>query len=92
MVDTKQLIDAFRQLPLALKRAKIDAILKRLENNHPFFHDLSEFFLAYDTRISEPILDYVYDVTMRCVDAIQYGVLLEEERANISHLKAGLAS
>jgi hypothetical protein len=59
-------------LPVDTKRVKIDAIITRLEDVHPFYKDLSEFFLVYDVQINEAILDYVYDVTMRCVDAVQY--------------------
>ena len=91
-IDTNELLDWFLALPVESKRVKIDHIVALLKEKYAFYDEISSFFVEYDKQISESILDYVYTVTMQCVESNQYEKILEAEKQQLPVLKKQILS
>jgi uncharacterized protein YjaG (DUF416 family) len=87
MLYTKGALDDFASLGLEQKRAKIQTIVEKMADVYPFYAQVRDMFVEFDSKISENILDYVYEVTMKLVDVNQNHTILADEMETLEKLK-----
>jgi hypothetical protein len=87
MLYTKSALADFATLDLRSKQWKIKAIATKLSENYPFYVEVLALIDQFGDKVSENILNYVYEVTMKLVDINQNHDILADEMKNIQDLK-----
>ncbi len=87
MLYTKDAIKDFTTLSLEKKQSKVKAIATKLADSYPFYAEVLALFDRFGSKVSENILDYVYEVTMKLVDVNQKHEILGDEMEKLQELK-----
>ncbi|MFA5747614.1 MAG: hypothetical protein WC872_00705 [Candidatus Absconditabacterales bacterium] len=71
------------------KLSKVKFIINLLKSKSPFFAEISNLFKS-NQKISEEILDYLYDVVMKLVDVQSNDAVIKEGKMKLKEIKVSM--
>jgi hypothetical protein len=71
------------------KLSKVKFIINLLKSKSPFFAEISNLFKS-NQKISEEILDYLYDVVMKLVDVQSNDAVIKEWKMKLKEIKVSM--
>lgn len=87
--DTQNAKEGFTWLSYDEKLSKVKFIVNLLKSKSPFFAEINNLFKS-NQKISEEILDYLYDVVMKLVDVQSNDAVIKEWKMKLKEIKVSM--